>query len=177
MKQLRLLLMVSLLVAMFLCTNAIAYADEGETDNSDSTVGEEVNSNTDTAVDDAPDAVESNPGPVDCGADSSDSAASGDAVESGEDNSDLTVNVGVQGDNVELNVAVNADSADVLVVVDSEDPEVNVLTGDNSEVNMGVGQDSSIYLNGQNINQPTVIHPILLVKTSGSSLSTFITTP
>jgi len=79
----RLLLIVSLLAAMLLCSNAIAYADEGE-------------------------------------------------------DSDLTVGIGVVGDDVEVNVGVDAN---------------------NVEVNMGINSgNADIYLDGRNVNEPTVIH-------------------
>ncbi|GAH90598.1 unnamed protein product, partial [marine sediment metagenome] len=54
------------------------------------------------------------------------------------ENSDLTVGIGITGDDVEVNVGVDAN---------------------NVEVNMGINSgNADINLNGQNINEPTVIH-------------------
>ncbi|GAI00256.1 unnamed protein product [marine sediment metagenome] len=55
-----------------------------------------------------------------------------------EGDADLTVGIGVVGDDVEVNMGIDAN---------------------NVEVNMGINSgNADIYMNGQNINQPTVIH-------------------
>lgn len=70
----------------------------------------------------------------------------------------LVVGIGIVGDSPEVNIGVDGDNAEITVGVGSKDTKVNLLTGEGSEVNMGVGQESIVYVNGQDVNQPTVIH-------------------
>lgn len=83
---------------------------------------------------------------------------SGSSEDSTVEGSGLVVGIGIVGDNPEVNIGVDGDDAEINVGVGSKDTKVNLLTGEGSEINMGVGQESIVYVNGQDVNQPTVIH-------------------
>lgn len=77
---------------------------------------------------------------------------SGSSEDSTVEGSGLVVGIGIVGDNPEVNIGVDGDDAEINVGVGSKDTKVNLLTGEGSEINMGVGQESIVYVNGHNIN-------------------------
>lgn len=63
----------------------------------------------------------------------------------------------------------------VDILVDGDSPEVNIgVVGDNPDVNLGIGGDNpNVFVNGQNLNNPTAIYNITNNNSGGGSDGTF----
>jgi len=61
---------------------------------------------------------------------------------------------------------------DVDIGIVGDNPDVDIgIEGNNAEVNVGVsGDNSEVYINGQNLNEPTVIHQATVINQEGGGV-------